>query len=71
MPGCVIDRIRPFWICLRRSMQKLGAVMGLVLFFPVRKHSGREAEADRVSLYWVLLFFMVRSSSSGSGCAIL
>ena len=45
--------------------------MGLVLFFPVRNASGREADADRVSRYWLLLFFMVRSSSSGSGWAIL
>ena len=41
IPGWVMERIRPFWMCLRSSMQKPGAVMGLVLFLAVRKASGK------------------------------
>ena len=36
MPGCVISVIRALPICFRKSMQKLGAVRGLIRFLDVK-----------------------------------
>jgi len=71
MCGWLISTIRPFAICLRRSMQKFGAVSGLGLLASVRYKNGREALADMARRYWPFDPFKVKSSSSVSGCAIL
>ena len=70
-PGCVMPIIRPFPRCFLKSMQKLGAVIGLGLLSSVRYISGRLALAEITSLYWPFCVFIVRRSSSASGCAIL
>ncbi len=70
-PGCEMETMRPFWICLRRSIQNPGAVIGLCLFLSVRYISGREALADKTSRYCPAEVLTVSKSSSDSGCAIL
>ena len=66
-PGCVTATMRAFCKCFLNSMQKLGAVIGLVLFLSVRYNSGRDASADISILTCPQLPFMVKSSSSFSG----
>ena len=44
--GWLMDMMRPLPMCLRSSMQKPGACMGLVLFSSVRYIRGREALAQ-------------------------
>ena len=63
--------ILPFAICLRSTIQKFGAVIGLGLFWSVRYRKGRDALADMARRNCPLLPLQVKSSSSFSGCAIL
>ena len=70
-PGCDIFIILPLLICFLRSIQKLGAVSGAVLFVPVKYVRGRLALALISRRYWSRLTFIVRSNSSDSVCAIL
>ena len=70
-PGWEIFVIRPFPICFLKTMQKLGAVMGLGLFLSVRYKKGREALADIARRCCPPGLFSVNRSSSFSGWAIL
>ena len=63
--------IRPFAICLRKTIQNVGACRGLVLLVSVRYKKGREAFAEMDTRNCPLLPLHVKSSSSFSGCAIL
>ena len=68
--GCQISTILPFAMCFLKSIQKLGAVMGLGLFMSVRYMSGRDALAEMESRLCPLGDLIVSRSSSASGCAI-
>ena len=70
-PGCVIDSTRPLFKCFLKSIQKLGAVIGLGLLCFVRHTNGRLALADKVNRYCPSFVLNVISNSSVSGCAIL
>ena len=69
--GWVMLMIRPFAICLRKTIQNVGACRGLVLLVSVRYKKGREAFAEMDTRNCPLLPLHVKSSSSFSGCAIL
>ena len=69
--GWKIFVIRPFAICLRKSIQKFGAFIGLGLFVSVRYINGRDAEAEsRRRACPMFPPLIVKISSSFSGCAI-
>ena len=69
--GWVMLMTRPFAICLRKTIQNVGACRGLVLLVSVRYKKGREAFAEMDTRNCPLLPLHVKSSSSFSGCAIL
>ena len=69
--GCHISTIRPFAICLRSSMQKFGAVIGLGLLVSVKYIKGSDALAEIQRRLCPAGDLIVRRSSSASGCAIL
>ena len=69
--GCVMEIILPLFICFLRSITKFGAVAGLGLLSSVIYASGSDAFEDKTTLNCPWPVFIVRRSSSLSGCAIL